>query len=323
MHSTLQMNFEPCTMTATTNSRFSGWLRYLISRNDSPHKKSNEQVALFLPGIYPNGMIQKSNQTPAILILTALVMTLALIASFGGIFLPEIYKDNEFIKKAWFANDIVTIPFAILLPITLLIQKRGDERPILVWMGLMLYMCYNYAFYLFGAKFNEFFLIYVALFSLSLYSIIIGLLKINIYAIQENAIFRKRQLLISAFLFLLAIPLSIVEIKQCLAFIFSGKTPEVPTLIFALDLSTVVPTTILASILLWKNHPWGNVLAMMMLVKSFAYGLVLVTGTFVINATDTSPLDPLLPFYLSLVIGGLVFGWLHLKDLEPSRTIVN
>jgi hypothetical protein len=264
-------------------------------------------------------MLHKPYRTPAIPILTILVALLALAASLGGLLLPDLYKDSDSIKKAWFANDIVTIPFAIFLPITLAFQKRGDERPILVWVGLMLYMCYNYAFYLFGAKFNDFFLIYVALFSLSLYSIFIGLLNINVYAIHETAIFRKRQLLISAFLFLLAIPICIAEVKQCLTFIFSGKTPEVPTLIFALDLSTVVPTTILASILLWRNKPWGNVLATMMLVKSFAYGLVLVTGTFMVTDFDISRPDPLLPFYTFLVIGGFVFGWLHLKDLQPSH----
>jgi hypothetical protein len=263
-------------------------------------------------------MIQKPHRSPAIFILTILVSCLALIASIGGLLIADVYKDVGVIRQAWFANDFVTIPFAILLPITLLLQKRGDERPILVWLGLMLYMCYNYAFYLFGAKFNEFFLLYVALFSLSLYSIIIGLLNIDIYTIQETARFRKRQLLISSFLFLLAVPLCIVELKQCLTFIFSGKAPEVPTLIFALDLSTVVPTTLLASILLWKNKPWGNVLAMMMLVKSFAYGLVLVTATLVIARSGDAAVDRLLPFYFFLVIGGLVFGWLHLKDLRPS-----
>jgi hypothetical protein len=255
--------------------------------------------------------------------LTSIVALLAVVASLGGLLIHDLYKDSDIIRKAWLANDLVTLPISVLLVISFFMQKRSDERPLLVWMGLMLYMCYNYAFYLFGAKFNVFFLIYVALFSISLYSIIIGLLHVNVHAIQENVVFRKRQQLVSGFLFLLAIPLLVVEIKQCLAFILSGKTPEVSTLIFALDLSTVIPTTILASILLWRNRPWGNVLATMMLVKSFAYGLVLVTGTLLITNSGLSPIDPLLPFYVFITIGGLLFGWLHLKDLRPSNPISN
>jgi hypothetical protein len=114
------------------------------------------------------------------------------------------------------------------------------------------------------------------------------------------------------------VPLTIVEIKECVAFIMSGRTPEVPTLIFALDLSTVVPTTILAAILLLKNRPWGNVVAMMVLVKAFAYGLVLVTGSLLINTSGVGHFDPLLPFYAFLVVGGLLFGLLLFKDLKPN-----
>ena len=256
-------------------------------------------------------------RSPAITWLTVLVTALSLTASIGGLFNEGLYRDSELIKKAWFANDIVTLFVAPLLLITLALQRKGDQRALLVWLGLMLYMLYNYAFYLFGAKFNEFFLIYAALLSLSIYSLIIGLLSLNLHAIRLNAPFRPNKIWISAFLMFLALPLLIVEVKACLAFITSGTQPQIPTLIFALDLSIVVPTTALASILLWRRHPWGDVLAMMVLVKAFCYGAVLVTGTLLITADHLAPLDKLLPFYLSLVVGGLVFGIMLIRDLKP------
>ena len=260
----------------------------------------------------------RNYRNPFILWLTTAVVLLSVTASLGGLFINDLYKDNHFIKTAWLANDFVTLIISPLLILSLALQKRGDERGLLLWMGLMLYMFYNYAFYLFGAKFNSFFLIYVALFSLSLYSIVIGLLSVNISAIHENSQRNKTRVVIGLFLFFLAIPLSIVELKECITFIMSGRTPEVPTLIFALDLSTVVPTTILAAILLWKNRPWGNVVGMMVLVKAFAYGLVLVLGSILINSSGAGKLDPLLPFYASLVIGGLLFGFLLFRDLKPN-----
>lgn len=260
-------------------------------------------------------------RTPAILWLTLLVSGLAITASIGGLTSETLYRDSEFIKRSWIANDWVTLFVAPLLLSTLFFQRRGDQRAQLIWMGLMLYMFYNYAFYLFGANFNTFFLIYVALFSASLYAIIIGLLTINIHAIHEQVIHRKRKIIVSLFLFLLAIPLLIVELKQCINFIISGKSPQVPTLIFALDLSTVIPTTIFASFLLWKNNPWGNVLGIMMLVKSFAYGMVLVAASLSNGNTGNQLYDPLLPFYGALVIGGLTFGLLLIKDLRPSLPI--
>lgn len=261
-------------------------------------------------------------RSPAITWLTVLVTALSLAASIGGLCMEGLYRDSELIKTAWFANDIVTLFVAPLLLITLALQKKGDQRALLVWLGLMLYMLYNYAFYLFGAKFNEFFLIYTALFSLSIYSLMIGLLSLDLNAIPQNSPFRRNKIWISAFLMFLALPLLIVEAKACLTFIVSGIQPQIPTLIFALDLSIVAPTTMLASILLWRRHPWGDVLAMMVLVKAFCYGAVLVTGTLLITASHLAPLDELLPFYLSLVVGGLVFGIMLLRDLKPKFQIV-
>ncbi len=262
---------------------------------------------------------QNTFRTRAVLWLTLIVTSFSIVASFGGLFIEGLYRDSEFIKRAWLANDWVTLFIAPLLPLTLFLHKRGDDRSQLVWMGLMLYMFYNYAFYLFGASFNKFFLLYVILFSASMYSLIIGLLTIDTHAIHNHPVNRNRKLAASMFLSLLAVPLLFVELKQCIHFIVSGKNPEVPTLIFALDLSIVIPTTILASVLLWKNRPWGNVLAIMTLVKSFAYGSVLVAAAIIIHVSEAGPLDPLLPFYASLVVGGLVFGILLLYDLKPSH----
>lgn len=254
--------------------------------------------------------------------LTLLITVLSLTASTGGLFIDGLYRDSDLIRKAWFANDIVTLCILPFLLLSLAFQRRGDQRSLLVWLGLMLYMFYNYAFYLFGAKFNSFFLIYTALFSLSLYALIIGLLSLNVHAISETTTFRRNKIAISIFLLFLAFPLFIVEVKQCVTFIMSGKEPQIPTLIFALDLSTVVPTTILASIMLWRNRPWGNVLAMMVLVKAFCYGAVLVTGTLMITAAELAPPDKLLPFYISLVVGGLLFGIILLKDLKPTFQLI-
>lgn len=258
-------------------------------------------------------------RAPAVLWLTFIVASLSIVASLGGLLINGLYRDSELIKRAWFANDWVTLFIAPLLLFTLFLHRRGDERSQLIWMGLMLYMFYNYAFYLFGANFNKFFLLYVILLSASMYSLIIGLLNINIHAIHKPLVNRNRKLAVSVFLSMLAVPLLLVELKQCIGFIVSGRNPEVPTLIFALDLSIVIPTTILASVLLWKNRPWGNVLGIMMLVKSFAYGSVLVTAAIIIHVSESGPLDPLLPFYVSLVVGGLVFGSLLLYDLKPSQ----
>jgi hypothetical protein len=91
-------------------------------------------------------------------------------------------------------------------------------------------------------------------------------------------------------------------------------------LIFALDLSIVVPNTALAAVLLWRRHPWGLVLAIMMLVKAFAYGLVLsLSSTLIAGISKLGPWDPFLPFYLLVTVGSIT-GSLALLGKIKTQT---
>jgi hypothetical protein len=88
-------------------------------------------------------------------ILSIPVIILAAIASAGGLFLDGLYRDNLFVTSAWKGNDLITLFLVVPLLISALIKiKRGSQREILLWMGLLDYMLYNFAFYLFGAAFN-------------------------------------------------------------------------------------------------------------------------------------------------------------------------
>ena len=92
--------------------------------------------------------------------LSAIIIVLALVASLGGLFIKDIYRDNTFVTAAWNGNDFVTLVIALpLLVVSLILSMRGSQRAQLVWLGMLDYMLYNYAFYLFGAAFNSFFLI--------------------------------------------------------------------------------------------------------------------------------------------------------------------
>jgi hypothetical protein len=249
--------------------------------------------------------------------LTAFIAILALIASAGGLLFSELYRDNATIKTAWLGNDLVTlliIPFLLLAAYRY--QRKQDYVALLILLGLLLYMFYNYAFYLFGARFNAFFLVYAALFTLCLYALVLGLLEVSKAGAINVSI--KHGKIIAAFLILIALPLAIVEVSQCVRFIAFGKEPQIPSLVFALDLSLVIPNCILAAILLWMKRAWGITLSAMMLVKAFTYGMVLIVGTLLIGHNKLAPLDPLLPFYIFVATGGCFFGWLLFLDLRHA-----
>lgn len=249
--------------------------------------------------------------------LSLIIVILVVVASSGGLLLSELYKDNSFVKMAWFTNDIITITVAVPLLITAMIKaQNGSTYWRLIWIGLLGYMFYNYSFYLFGSVFNKFFLIYTTLFSLSGFTMLYMLWEIKA---DKVAIFFNPQTpvkSISAYLFIMSLMLFIVELSMILPFLITEKVPETiiitghPTgIVFALDFSIVIPTFIVSAVLLWKRKGWGYILAMMMLVKGFTYGLVLCVSTILLAFSNVyAKWDSLFPLYIALTIGGLVGG---------------
>jgi thiamine transporter ThiT len=82
-------------------------------------------------------------------ILTFFILILAAVASAGGLFIPGLYRDSDIIKRAWLGSDVTTLFLVIpLLVVALRASMRGSLRAKLVWVGLLGYMLYNFAFYL-------------------------------------------------------------------------------------------------------------------------------------------------------------------------------
>ena len=220
-------------------------------------------------------------------VLSAIIAILTIVASAGGLFLSDLYRDNLLVTAGWFGNDLVTLAVAApMLIAALILSMRGSQRAQLVWLGMLDYTLYNYAFYLFGAAFNRFFLIYVALFTLSIFALIFGLAKLDVNAISQKFHARTSVRWISGFMLFVALGLTGVYVAQSLGFVATGQLPDIvvksghPTsVVFALDLSLVVPFFVLGAIWLWQRRPWGYVLAAIVNVKGAVYMLALSAVT--------------------------------------------
>src|SRR5690349_1454428 len=96
----------------------------------------------------------------ALSVLLAVIMTAA---SIGGLVIGGLYRDNTWSTAAFRGTDAATLALAVpTLLVALLLARRGRLGARLVWLGVLGYAVYDYAFYLFGAAFNDFFLLYAA-----------------------------------------------------------------------------------------------------------------------------------------------------------------
>jgi hypothetical protein len=272
--------------------------------------------------------MQTSISRPA-LILSVTVTLLAAVASAGGLLINNLYRDNDFVKSAWYTNDIITLFVAVpLLIVSMFLSQKGSQRWLLIWIGLIGYTFYNFAFYLFGAAFNLFFLVYTALVSISACSLLLLLSQLDINSIVAKFSTKTPVKFVSIYLLLIALMLFIAEISMIIPFITSGTIPETikqtghPTgVVFALDFSIVIPVSAIAAILLWQRKGWGYILSIIMLVKGFTYGLVLCIGTTLLAYSDAyGKWDPLMALYIVLTVGGMLGCWLLLRNLKNTTT---
>jgi len=267
--------------------------------------------------------------TPTIAyVLSAIIALLSLIEAGGGLFMNNLYRDNDLVTTQLVGNDLVSLVVAVpVLLGALLLSIRGSERAQLVWLGMLDYMLYNYAFYLFGAAFNRFFLIYVALFTLSILALIFALVNINISGFSQKFRVRTPVRWISGYMCIWAVALGGLWIGQSLSFVVTGKVPQVivdvahPTsVVFALDLSLLVPFLLLGAFWLWQRRSWGYLLGVILNIKGAVYALAL-TSMAIFAAKDGVPgASSLIPIWLLFTAASLTASLFLLINLvSPNR----
>lgn len=242
--------------------------------------------------------------------LSYILIGLSTIASVGGLYLDGLYRGTEFVISTWAGNDAVTLIIAIPLLIgSVVFVSKGSKRAKLIWIGMLNYMLYNYGFYLFGAAFNWFFFLYVLLFALSIWALIIVLLSLDVDDLATCFTTKTPVKLIAGFMAFVGVTLTTVYFLQWLDFVRSGKTPLLlemtghPTnLVFALDLSLVVPVLLVGAFLLSQSRPWGYVLAAMVNIKGSIYMLALSAAT--LSAFQAGTVSSIAEISLWLSIGG-------------------
>jgi hypothetical protein len=219
--------------------------------------------------------------------LSLILLVLAAAAALGGLLLPGLYRDNALVTAGWRGNDLVTLLLAVpALAAALRLGARGSLRAQLVWLGLLDYLLYNTLFYLFGAAFNAFFLLYAAQAALAIFALVYGAAALDAQAVADRFAARTPARWIAGFMAFIALGLATVYVLQSAGFILTGQLPpviaatgHVTNVVFALDLTLVVPAMLLGAVWLWQGRPWGYVLAGVTLVKGAVYMPALTATT--------------------------------------------
>jgi hypothetical protein len=217
---------------------------------------------------------------------SCLLVGLAAVAAGCGLLVPGLYREWA-LGPAMKGQDLVTLAMLPVLLAALPATRRGSAGASLVRVGLVGYLLYSYAGAAFAYRFNALFLLYVALFSLSLATLVAALRDIDLGALHARLGRSEARRPVAVFLVLLALLLVASELGQIIPALLAGRVPALlvrsegaGNFVYVLDLGVVAPLAIGGAVLLWRGSPWGELIAGCIVVKAATMGLALLSMTW-------------------------------------------
>jgi hypothetical protein len=257
---------------------------------------------------------------------SVLVSVLVAITSLFGIFVKTTYSLET---PAWaiqaIGQDCANLVVVILLLISTFFVLNNSLKAYLVWLGIYLYLLYAFMIYTFSVHFQFLFLAYVLILGLSFYTLIGGLLSVDLDMISPSLMGNTRAGAVSIFLFGIGVLFSLLWLSEIIPNLVAGTIPRslVDTQLWVnpvhvLDLALLLPGMIITSFLLWKGKILGYVMAVPMLVFAATMGLGII-AMFILSAREGMSF----PIPAAIMVGTIIvlstaFSFLFCKEIPEN-----
>lgn len=247
-----------------------------------------------------------------------LVSFLSLIAALVGVFNQDIY--SKVVGSNWLpgtiSQDVITIIAGLVLFfLSLRINGSGIKRQI-VAMSLLAYLFYAYGIYVIERLYNSLYILYMAIFALSFWSIVYGLQSINREVIRKIKVSKSVRYLSAGSLIFIAVLFYLLWIGQLMPLMRTGEKIEFGYSIFILDMAFVLPALIISAILLIKKNVLGVILAPILFIKAFTLLFSVGLGGFVKPFYNQTAATGETAFYIILSVIFLALAGLNLWKIR-------
>lgn len=176
-------------------------------------------------------------------------------------------------------NDFIALILGLpLLVISTVMAFRGSLRGRLLLTGTMGFFLYTYLSMSMLTAYNMLFLVYVVLFTMSLYAFILCMLSFDLDDLPRHFTDKLPRGWIAGVLFAVGGFLFLAWFGRVIPELLNPQMPAAlenttTRVIQALDLSLIVPLAILAGVLLLKRSAWGYLLASVAILKGLTMAL--------------------------------------------------
>jgi hypothetical protein len=245
-----------------------------------------------------------------ILIASALIALLAITAAGAGL-LTDLYKNDTASGAAQQrGNDLVTLALCVpLLLVAALFAAKGSLRGRLVWTGTVFFFLYTYASQSFLTVYNPLFLVYVAAFSLALYTFAASMLTLDVGTVRESLAGAPARAA-AGFMFFIGIVVLLMWSALIIPPLMRGERPAAletyTTLVIqALDMGVMAPMALITGTLLLRKDAWGYALASIVLIKGITLGTGVLSMAMFMAMAGVEIVLPEVIFFVVLVAGAL------------------
>jgi hypothetical protein len=216
---------------------------------------------------------------------------------------------------------VVTLP---VLVISAAAVARGRDAWLIGWLGAAGSIAYQSVLFLFGTPFNPFFHLYVAMLSLSIWSVVAVGARLPVAQVERHLGASAPTRLVAGYLLVNAALFALLWLNATVPAVFSPMPPSfldgsgmATGPVQVIDLAFTLPLMVLAAWRLLRGQAWGRLLSGSLLVT-----LAIETTSIAVDqwlghaAAPASPAasDALTPVFAVLTLVGLVvlamfLGW--------------
>lgn len=261
--------------------------------------------------------------------LSSILAGLAALASAVGVFYPNVFRDPAMTAGNARGTDLVILVVAIpAMVISMALVARGSLRARIIWLGALSYILYNAVFFAFDVVFNPLFLVYVAVLSLALWSLVTLLMAMDARRLRAHFTGDLPIRTIALYLIISTALFALTWLRDIVPALLSNALPTslqgtvMPTNpIHVVDLSTGFPLTILAAIWLWQRRPWGYVLSGLFLVYGVIEAVSIATDQLFGHLSDPAQSAAMAPVFAVVAVIALIPTVLYFRSLRRDGRI--
>lgn len=258
-------------------------------------------------------------------VLTLLVSLLVLFASLEGLTNKNLYQEvvsagtlTKSLMAGSLSQDIVSIPLSLILALlSFLMIKQPGFRKLIAILGITGNFFYGYGLYVMQGQYTSIYLIYLAIFGLSIYSIILGFISFEPNALNKWQLPGAMRWSIIIFLIVILsilVPGWLLRISPAIA----NHKPEGAYAVFILDLCVVFPAFAITVIQLLHRKPFGILLSGISLFKIFTVCLSWAFSQWFVTLYGFKADYSMIIISSSLTVISLVLMVLYLLKLNAN-----